>query len=156
MTDEKKPKGPTVPVSQEELDQEAADQQAQDNEIRANAAIKARQSARLMLMCAAGTSAVAVVVALALYPGATAWGVVAGCSVMTANLWILSQLLSRVLLADGNKTGSIVLLVASFGGLAAFSFALVTRRPDMALGFGLGLSVPALGGLLWSLFRRGG
>jgi hypothetical protein len=161
MNTPKRPRGPQVPLSEEERQaaaEDAAREAAEERAERDAMAVRARHSARILVACAAGCSAVAVLVAALLYPGPLAWGVAVGTTVMTLNLGVLARLMGVLMLEDGNKVGSVVLLFLSFLALGGVSIWLIQRYPDQnfIMGFGLGLGVPAVAGLLWSLFRKGG
>ncbi len=154
-------RGPTVPLSDEEREaaaEDAAREAAEERAERAAMAERGRKSARVLVLCAVGCSVVSVVVAALMYPGPLAWGLAVGTTVMTINLALLAKLLGVVMLEDGNKAGSLVLLFLSFLALGRISVWLIQRFPDQnfIMGFGIGLGVPAVAGLLWSLFRRGG
>jgi hypothetical protein len=146
--------GPVVPKSQEEIDEE---REAAETQAREHAAMvkRAHAQARLLTLSSVITTAGGSLLAFALAPGPTAWGVLLGSSVMTANLYVLALLLGKVLLEEENRGLFSVMLGASFLGLAGASAWVVRAYPDMALGFGLGLSVPAMAGMVFSLFRRG-
>ena len=150
--------GPVVPKSVEELEQERldAEEEAREQAVqRAAMLVRARKSARLLgissALCTVGASSLA----FALVPGPTAWGVLLGSVVMSANLMVLSFLLGKMLLEEENRGLFAVLLGSSFLVLAGASAWIVRTFPDMALGFGLGLSVPALAGMVFSLFSKG-
>ncbi|MBI5495559.1 MAG: hypothetical protein HY904_11090 [Deltaproteobacteria bacterium] len=152
------PRGPVVPRSQEELEQERLDREEDAaTAARERQAMlgRAHHSARMLayasLLCSAGASVLAWVLA----PGPTAWGVTLGSLVMTANLVALSVLLGKVLLEEENRAFFGMLLLGSFLALAGVSAWVVRSHQDMALGYGLGLSVPALAGMVFGLFRRG-
>ena len=152
------PTGPVVPKSVEELEQERLDA---EEEAAAAARQKqamlarARKSARLLGISSALCTVGASLLAFALVPGPTAWGVLLGAVVMSLNLVVLSVLLGKVLLEEENRGVFAMLLGGSFLVLAGASAWIVRTYPDMALGFGLGLSVPALAGMVFSLFSRG-
>lgn len=149
-----KGQGPVVPKSQEELEQDRLDAEHQAQE-HAAMVVRAQGQAKLLTVSAALCTAGASLLAFALAPGTTAWGVLLGSLTMTANLYVLALLLGKVLLQEENRGIFAMLLGSSFLGLAGASAWVVKTYPDMALGFGLGLSVPAMAGMMFSLFRRG-
>lgn len=147
-------KGPVVPQSAEEVEQDRLDAEQEKKE-HAAMVVRAQGQAKLLTFSAALSTAGASLLAFVLAPGPTAWGVLMGSLVMTANLYVLALLLGKVLLQEENRGIFAVLLGSSFLCLAGASAWVVKTYPDLALGFGLGLSVPAMAGMVFSLFRRG-
>lgn len=144
------PGAPPVPRSQEEIDQDAEDARRDEAEQLAAARARAMKDNWRLLRLAAALAVLATGASWLFAPAVFAHGMAAGCAVMLVNLWGMKVLLARIVFGDPRKGLFAVLLVAKFGALAGLSLLLIRAYPDTAMGFGLGLGIPALAGMLWS------
>lgn len=81
-------------------------------------------------------------------------GFVLGGGLATLNLWILAG--GYFAIVDQRATIPRVLLstVGSLGVLLGVALWIILSHPEWSLGFGLGLAVPALGGILYALQNK--
>jgi len=148
-------KAPQVPRSPEEEEQERLDAEA---ERAAGDAMRARagEQGKLFLICAVACAAIGSALAWVLADPAFAWGVTAGSFTMVLNLGLITWLLGKVLMAQEQRGIYAVALVGTFGFLLLMTGLVIRSFPDSAMGFGIGLSVPVMAGLVFGLFRRPG
>lgn len=146
---------PKVPRSDEELAQEAEDaaQELRERDaMRARAREQARQFMMSAVVCAFVGSGLSWVFAEADF----AWGMTAGAFTMVANLGLITWLLGQVLMGEEKRPVYAIALVATFGFLLVITGVVIRAFPESAMGFGLGLSVPVVAGMMFGLFRRAG
>lgn len=148
-------KAPQVPKSQEEIDQEREDAEAELAERHAMRA-RAREQARLFLVSAVTCALVGSGLAWVFAEPDFAWGVTAGSITMVVNLGLITWLLGQVLMGETQRPFYAVALVATFGFLLVITGVVIRAFPESAMGFGIGLSVPVMAGMLFGLFRRAG
>jgi hypothetical protein len=114
-----------------------------------------RRLTRSSLIATVGVAVViAIVEAAAGHGFAVTKGFLLGGCLATANLWVLAG--GYFAIVDGRATGPRVLL-AAVGSLALLLGAatwVVFFRSTWSVGFGLGLAVPALGGILYALQNK--
>ncbi|MEW5854014.1 MAG: hypothetical protein AB2A00_34890 [Myxococcota bacterium] len=143
-------RAPFVPKSQEELDQEAEDARLEAEE----RFQRGQKDAWALLRWTALVAAVAVVISAVVAPRHFAAGMAAGSVVMLLNLWGLKVLLARIVFGDPRKAIFAVILPLKFLALAVVSALIVRTWPEVALGFGIGLSIPAVSGIVYSVVSR--
>jgi hypothetical protein len=76
-------------------------------------------------------------------------GFIVGASVATLNLWLLAGGFFAMLRGQGASPRALLAFGASFLGLVLLSVFVVTAHRDWTLGFALGLTTPAVAGILY-------
>lgn len=120
----------------------------------------AARDARVLSMIAVGVSVLLVFVCAVLglvgvdFMRTFTPGLAVGCGIATVNLHILSRMVWGMF--EQRVVPALLGFLLSFGTLIGAALLLAARRPDWLLGFGVGLALPGIAGVLFALWASRG